>query len=253
MGQLHLKHLDKVLASSILILALSLNKMDVDLAQKAVSAALEANWKEAVTLNQQILKESPEDIDALNRLSRAYAELGNIKKAKQISERVLKFDPFNSIAAKALSKWKGARAKATTTALTPADAFLEEPGKTKMLSLIHLGDAKVTSKLAAGEVVEFTPHSHRVSVLTQDGKYLGRLPDDISARLRKLIASGYQYKVLVKSTNPGEVKVFIREMARPENHAESPSFPAEKIDYISFTPPELVHKKEALVGVSEEE
>lgn len=228
--------------------------MDIDLAQKAISAALDANWKEAVTLNQQILKTSAEDIDALNRLSRAFAELGNIKKAKRLAEKALKLDPFNSIAAKALAKWKGLKkGEPLGSNLTGADAFLEEPGKTRMLSLIHLGDAKLIAKLDAGDTVRLTPHSHRVSVITMDGKYIGRLPDDISARLRKLIALGNEYSILVKSTVSSDVKIFIREVKRATKLSETPSFPPEKIDYISFTPPELVHKKEVLAVPLEEE
>ena len=81
--------------------------MDLDLAQKAVTHALAGHWKEAVKLNNEILKKDPKDVDCLNRLAKAYAETGNIKKAKSITEKVLKIDSFNSIAAKALKKWRG--------------------------------------------------------------------------------------------------------------------------------------------------
>jgi tetratricopeptide (TPR) repeat protein len=218
--------------------------MDIDLAQKAVSAALESNWEKAVKLNEEILTASPGDIDALNRLSRAYSELGNLPKAKKFAEKVLKLDPFNSIATKALTRWKGlVRADTHSSPVTGADAFLEESGKTKIVSLLYLGDAKVIAKLDAGDEVSITPRSHRVSVTTLDGKYIGRLPDDISSRLRKLISMGNEYKVLLKSYQPGEVKVFIRETKRAEKLSDVASFPPEKIDYVSFTPPELVHKK----------
>ncbi|HJX59513.1 MAG TPA: tetratricopeptide repeat protein [Patescibacteria group bacterium] len=227
--------------------------MEVDLARKAVSAALDANWTEAVKLNKEILRQTPSDIDALNRLSRALAESGKLKEAKRIAEKVLKLDAFNSIATKALSKWKGLRkGESVGSGTNEPDAFLEEPGKTKMLSLLHLGDSRIVAKLDAGDEVKFTPHSHRVSVITLDGKYIGRLPDDISARLRKLMSLGNEYKVLVKSSEPSDVKVFIREIKKAEGLSDSPSFSAEKIDYVSFTPPELVHKKETL-GESEED
>ncbi len=227
--------------------------MDIDLAQKAISAALEANWKEAEKLNRELLRENPEDVDALNRLSRALAELGDIKRAKKIAEKALRLDPFNTIAAKSLFRWKGLRSSASASSVIgEPDAFLEEPGKTKMLSLLHLGDTKVLAKLDAGDEVALTPHSHRVSVITREGKYVGRLPDDISARLRKLISLGNSYKILIKSVEPTGVKVFIREEARSPKMADTPSFPPEKIDYISFTPPELVHKKEIAVPVEEE-
>ena len=227
--------------------------MDVDLARMAVSAALDAKWTDAVKFNKEILRENPSDIDALNRLSRALAELGKLKEAKKIAEKVLKLDVFNSIATKALSKWKGLRkGESVNCGTNEPDAFLEEPGKTKMLSLLHLGDSRVIAKLDAGDEVKFTPHSHRVSVITLDGKYVGRLPDDTSARLRKLMSLGNEYKVLVKSSEPSDVKVFIREIRRADKLVDSPSFSPEKIDYVSFTPPELVHKKESVGALDEE-
>lgn len=227
--------------------------MDIDLAQKAISAALDSNWKDAERLNREILRESPEDVDALNRLSRALAELGELKKAKKIAEKALRLDPFNTIASKSLSKWKGLRTSTRApSVISQPDAFLEEPGKTKMLSLLHLGDAKIVAKLDAGDEVKLTPHNHRVSVITQEGKYIGRLPDDISARLRKFIAIGNRYQVLIKSIEPGDVKVFIREEERAQKISDTPSFTAEKLDYISFTPPEFVHKKEIVVPTEEE-
>lgn len=219
--------------------------MDIDLAQKAISAALAGNWKEAIKLNKQILKDNSKDVDSLNRLARAYSETGNIKKAKALAEKVLKLDPFNKIAEKALKKWKGVRAgEIFSVNVSGGEAFLEEPGKTKILPLIHIGAPTVMSKLDPGEEVRLTLGSHRVSVVTPEGKYIGRLPDDLSARLRQLIKMGNEYQVLIKSVDPENVKVFIREVKRSEKLGDISSFPTEKIEYISFTPPELVRKKE---------
>lgn len=227
--------------------------MDIDLAQKAVAQALAGNWKEAAKLNNEILKKDPKDVDALNRLARAHAELGNIKKAKLLAEKVLRIDLFNSIAAKALKKWKnGAGGKTPQTTVTSAEAFLEESGKTKMVSLLYLGDPSLISKLDAGDEVKFSPGAHRISVTTSDGKYIGRLPDDLSARLRRFIKTGNIYKVVIKSTGSDDVKIFIKEVKRAEELADVPSFSPEKVDYVSFTPPELVSKKEDLVMEPEE-
>lgn len=222
--------------------------MNKDLAQQAISAALKAQWEEAVKLNKLILKEDKDNVDALSRLARAYAELGKITKAKETAKKVLKLDPLNPIATKSLEKWRGLK-KGERNNLRPVSAqdFLEEPGKTKVVSLLHLGDVKnVISKLDAGDEVRLNPRSHRVSVTTLDGKYIGRLPDDLSARLKKLIRHGNKYQTLIKSAGPNEVKVFIRETKRAKSLADIPSFSGEKINYISFTPPELVHEKQKL-------
>jgi len=212
--------------------------------QKAISAALSGNWKEALEINKTILQKNPNEIDALNRAARAYAELGNLTAARKTAKSVLKNDPFNPIAQKSLDKWRGLR-KADELGSKPSspNIFLEEPGKTKIVSLINIGAAKTLAKIDAGDTVRLNPHGHRISVLTQSGKYLGRLADNISARLKKLIRNGNQYEAFVKSIKKNEVKVFLKESFRSPKMADIPSFPAEKIDYVSFTPPELVHKR----------
>ncbi len=217
--------------------------MDYDLAQAAVAFALRGNWKEAITLNEKILTENPKDIDALNRLARAYAEIGKIKKARTLSEKVLKIDPFNRIASKAITRWKEVKDSShVSNGIASPETFLEEPGKTKIANLLYLGDTKVIASLDCGDEVKLTPHNHRVSVNTVDGKYIGRLPDDLSAKLRSLLKLGNEYKVLIKSVDLNNLKVFIKEVSRAAGTNDLPSFPAEKIDYVSFTPPELVHK-----------
>lgn len=227
--------------------------MDIDLAQKAISLALSGSWKDALKLNLQIVSVNPKDIDALNRIARAYAELGEMGKAKKTAEKVLKIDPFNAIAAKSSKKWKGLkRGEAQKSSILPAQLFLEEPGRAKIVSLLNIADEKILAKLDAGDEVAINHRSHRISVLTSEGKYIGRLPDDLSARLRKLINHGYQYRIVIKSTEDNGVKIFIREVARPKEFEDLNSFPAEKIEYVSFTPPELVHKKEELISPPEE-
>lgn len=222
--------------------------MDSDLAQEAISQALSGNWDQAVKINKFILTQEPNDIDALNRLARAYAELGNLDKAKKTCQKVLKIDPFNSIATKAQIKWKELKKGDTYTSrpVSPV-VFLEEPGKTKIVSLLHLGSSKILAKLDSGDEVQLSTHSHRVCVMGDDGKYIGKLPDDLSAKLRKLIKMGNEYQVFIKSIDKNDTKVFIRETKRSKKLSDVPSFQTEKFDYIPFTPPELVHKKEEIV------
>lgn len=224
------------------------------LAQQAILSALSCDWEKAVSINERIIKENPNDVDALNRLARAQAELGKFKKARETAQKAIKIDPFNTIALKSLSKWKNLQ-KGSSYRSSPTNAhiFLEEPGKTKIISLMHLGSAKILANLDAGDEVSLNTHSHRVSVATSDGKYVGRLPDNLSVRLKKLISLGYLYQTFIKSITCSEVKVFIREVERSPKLEDVPSFSGEKIDYISFTPPELVHKKEEINVSSDEE
>jgi tetratricopeptide (TPR) repeat protein len=225
--------------------------METSLAQKAVAYALSGNWQEAQNINLQILSENAEDVDALNRLARCYSELGLASKAVATTQKVLKIDPVNSIAQKCLLKWKSARPDSYgRKAVAPSgEAFLEESGKTKMVLLMNPGDTNVFANLDSGDEVKFAPYAHKVSVVSEDGKYIGRLPDDLAARLRQFLKKGNKYQVLIKSIDSKDVTVLIREL---ENKTGITSFPPEKMDYVSFTPPELVHRDIPEMSNSEE-
>src|SRR5207244_11602935 len=74
------------------------------LADQAVAAALDADWARAVDLNQKILEAAPDDIDAHNRVGRAYVEQGKVEEAKASFAEVLKAEPYNSIAIRGLPR-----------------------------------------------------------------------------------------------------------------------------------------------------
>jgi tetratricopeptide (TPR) repeat protein len=227
--------------------------MNIDLSRKAVSAALSGDWDNAVTLNKKILSESPNDTDALNRLARAYAETGNINRAKTTAKKVTNIDPFNKIAFKSLEKWKGLKKGGKfSTKTSKAQTFLEEPGKTKIVNLINLSRKDTISELDCGDELVLGSHGHKICISTEDGRYVGRLPDDLSARLKKLIKLGNTYLAVVKNSDKSTVKVFLKEIERAEELKDIPSFSTEKIDYISFTSPELLHGKKPSISEVEE-
>jgi tetratricopeptide (TPR) repeat protein len=204
--------------------------MEENLAQNAISFALQCNWKEAIKVNLQILKDEKDDVEALNRLAHAYFASGDTAKAKSTSQKVLKISSDDSIAIKALEKYKqGKKSGGGTVEIgNNASLFIEEPGKTKITTLINLAPEKVYSFLNSGEEVLLAPYSHKVSVTTLKGAYIGKLTDDLSARVRKLVKGGNKYKVLIKSANKNCVKVFIKEEKRGKELENVQSFPREK-------------------------
>jgi len=214
--------------------------MEPSLAQKAVSFALAGSWEDALKVNLEILSASPEDVDALNRLARCYFETGNINKAATTTQKALKIDPINPIAQKCLLRWKTARPGECHNSCTQAgEAFLEESGRTKMVTLLNPGDSSLFANLDSGDTVKLSAYPHKVSVIDNSGKYIGCLPDDLAARLRNFMKKGNKYQVLIKSIDSKDVTVLIREL---ENKTGIATFPPEKIDYVTFTPPELVHR-----------
>jgi hypothetical protein len=57
---------------------------------KAIRAALSGDWEVAVEINLEILSNSPQNIPALNRLGRAYTELGQKRQPKILTNKFLK-------------------------------------------------------------------------------------------------------------------------------------------------------------------
>jgi tetratricopeptide (TPR) repeat protein len=196
-----------------------------------------------VSIKLEILKTSPDDVDSLNRLARAYAELGEITNATAATKKALEIDPVNPIALKCAEKWKSGINKSPSKASqNSSETYLEEPGKTKLVTLVNLGSPEAFSTLSPGEEVKLTCHTHKLSVISGDDKYIGKIPDELAIRLRNLIKAGNKYQALVKSVSTKEVTVFVREIEHGAKAPDIPSFPTEKIDYVAFTPPELVHR-----------
>ena len=75
--------------------------------------------------------------------------------------------------------------------------------------MINLGSEKVYSSLNTGDEVFLNTHAHKISVTTFNNKYIGKLTDDLSARLRLLIKNGNKYQITIKSVNKNIVKIFI--------------------------------------------
>lgn len=215
-----------------------------DLSHQAIAAALSCDWEKAIVLNNLILDSEPENIDALNRLARGYAEMGQLPKARECAEKVLQIDPLNNIALKSLAKWNLLKAtKPNGTRILSPKAFLEEAGKTKTVTLINVSDPQTLLSLTCGDCLLMQIHQHNISVVSSENQYIGKLPDDLSHRLKKLIEHGNEYLCLVKNTTAKEAKIFIKETKRGEDVKHISSFSAEKIQYVAFTAPELVHKR----------
>ncbi len=201
--------------------------MNVNLAQKAITAALECDWEKALSYNLQIIQKNPEDIQAINRLAKAEYELGNKKKAISYTKKVLKIDALNTIAQKNLERFQKElfRGKNSQKNHIHSQIFLEEPGKTKIVSLIHLADSNNLMQLNCAQKVSIICGNHRVNVTTSSGQYIGKLPDDLASRIIRLKKSGYEYEAFIKAVDEDEVRIFLREIKR-QNNDSGPSFPA---------------------------
>jgi hypothetical protein len=201
-----------------------------DLTTQAINAALVNNWDKAIEANLTILKENANDIAALNRLAWAYKESGRLKLALDTYCKVLKIDRFNPIALKNLKLIEDSPKKAHLCQKNnnhpyEPEMFLEEPGKTKVVRLVNLAPASILFSLSPGYPVNLEIKRRTVTVVNDQGTYLGALPDDLSCKLIRLIKGGNQYAVVVRTVAKNGLDVFIRERCRSQRFKNQPTFP----------------------------
>ncbi|MEX2007675.1 MAG: hypothetical protein WD992_02790 [Candidatus Levyibacteriota bacterium] len=192
---------------------------------QAVNSALTGDWQHAVVLNKNLIKENPQDIDALSRLAFAFSILGRAKEAKLTYQKVLRIDPLNSIAQRNIKKVPNGSFKAgiSGNGYKLSNIFLEEPGKTKIVELLNIAPSEVVNNLQTGQALNLVVKRLKIFVLLEK-QYVGMLPDDIGKRLIKFIEGGNTYEAYTKSTNGKTLIIFIKETKRSRKFKDQPSF-----------------------------
>jgi len=198
-----------------------------NLTQNAIKAAVTKKWQEAVETNEKILELSSNDIPTLNRLGIAYSMIGKQSKASSSFKKVLELDPKNQIAKNNLTRLRVVKDQGLINSQVTNIFFVEEPGKSKVIPLVSIGEPTVLSSLNIGEPVEITPNKHKIKVCSQKQQFIGYLPDNISHRLLQLFKGGYKYRGFMKSINPKAPFVFIQETYSSKKLKGLLSFPLD--------------------------
>lgn len=195
------------------------------LLNKAITAALEQDWHEAIEINLEILETDPFHIPTLNRLAKAYREIGMTDKAIATYEQALKYDRYNQIAQKNIRLLKtNSHSSAPTPNCTLDTCFVDEPGKTKTLPLTRLGNPNLIQRLQAGQIVHLKLNGHSICITNDTNEHIGALTDDAAFYLRDCIEAGNTYQAIIKSVQTKHVTVFIREVNRVTAYKDSPTF-----------------------------
>lgn len=203
---------------------------------QAIQTALNGNWEVAITINEEILKENPADIETLNRLAFAYTVSGRISDAKKTYEHVLAIDIVNPIAIKNLRRLgEFTPGKAANGLHLNSDMFLEENGKTKILSLLNTAQPKLLKSLQVGQALHLSIKRLKIFALDADNQYIGMLPDDVGKRLIKFINGGNVYEAYVKSVDMHNVVVFIKERKRATRFKNQSSFSSGEKSHFAVT------------------
>lgn len=196
------------------------------LQKKSIDFAKNGNWDSAAQTNLEILQQSPQDVAALNRLGFCYVQLNKKDEAMSTYQKVLEIEKVNPIAKKYLDLLRQ-NIKVKRQQTNVYEDFVEEPRKTKIVALDRLAGPKVLSNLSVALLCVLKTKGRYVCVQTEDGEYIGSLPEDISLHLSQLIKSGNEYLCLIRSVSKQECVVFIKEKVVSEQNKHIPSFFAQ--------------------------
>ena len=215
---------------------------------KAIQAVKDADWNNAVLINQEILEQSPKNLEAMNRLGLALLKLKKEKEAKKIFKNVLTIDRSNIIANKHLKKIKNKEQTPDIIFNNNAD-FIEEPGKSKIISLHRLTSSSQLNKLKVGQQCFLQTKNRYISIVDDKKKHIGALPEDISFRLSKLIAGGNQYSCVIYKIDDKQCCVQLKEVLRSKKNSQLQSFPSKKINNQFNLGEDIVLEKDIPLGI----
>jgi tetratricopeptide (TPR) repeat protein len=202
--------------------------------KEAITLALQGQWKEAIAINLSLIEKFPGDVEALNRLGRAYMELGEYRDAEAAYRKTMAIDQYNAIAQKNLQRLSYLK-KTKTTADTNThklepQQFIEEIGKAGVVQLSNLAKPSILAHMVAGDVVTLKVSENNLDVVTTRGEYLGRVDQRHGQRLVRLIRGGNRYSVAIVSSTDKAVTAIIRETYQDPGQAGQLSFPTRGIE-----------------------
>ena len=210
------------------------NKTLKNLAEQARQKAVDGDWEEAATINQEILKHAPQDSSAANRLGKALDQLGRIEEAIEAYSSAYEMDPGNIIAQRNMERLEQLRDREPPPAVKTdgakairASVFIEETGKTYVTELVRPAIGDALARLAPASQVDLRDESNGFAVYDQFGNKLGMLEPLVSRTLRKLVEAGNQYEAFVVALSGRTVRIIIREVYRDPNVPAHLALPAQ--------------------------
>ncbi len=203
--------------------------------KEAIDLAMQGRWREAVEANKSMVEDFPEDVEAYNRMGRAYMELGEYSQAKEAYGRAVGLDPFNAIARKNLQRLN--RLKEDTAAETESHKvepqnFIEEIGKAGVVNIYDLAPEEVLAKMVAGDTVNLKTRRQTLRVENSRGEDLGEVDPKHAQRLIKLMEGGNKYTAAVVSSAENTLTIIIREVYQDPSQAGKLSFPPRQLEEV---------------------
>jgi len=202
--------------------------------KQAIALAMQGRWREAIAVNKNLIESFPSDVDAYNRLGKAYMELGEYSQAREAYERAIEIAPYNTIARKNLRRL----AHLGKTLVGPErdshkvepQHFIEETGKAGVVDLYHLVPPETLARMVAGDKVYLKIDGSSLIVENGRGEYLGQVVPKHGQRLIKLMEGGNEYAAAILSSTEDKISVIIREVYQDPSQVGRPSFPPKGVE-----------------------
>ncbi len=196
--------------------------------KQAIALAMQGQWREAVAVNKSLIESFPSDVDAYNRLGKAYMELGEYSQAREAYQQAIEITPYNTIARKNLRRL--AHLGETPVSLerdshkVEPQHFIEETGKAGVVDLYHLALPEILVRMVAGDKVYLKIDGSSLVVENGRGEYLGQVVPKHGQRLIKLMEGGNKYAAAILSSAEDKVLVIVREVYQDPGQVGRPSF-----------------------------
>jgi tetratricopeptide (TPR) repeat protein len=202
------------------------------LVERAIDHAAANEWEDAINDNLRVL-ELGQDADTLNRLGKAYLELGQYEKALEYYRDTLQLNRSNVVAQKNVARLEqlqgldggGIRSKQRQHA--DPQIFIVETGKTALTTLTNIAATDVVMRLTTGEQLEIDHDGKDVWLKDGEDRRIGQLEPQLATRLIKMLEGGNRYSVVVANLEAGLIKVLIREVYQSPEQRTAVSFPGK--------------------------
>lgn len=216
--------------------------------KEAIELAMQGQWREAVEANKSIVQDFPEDVDAHNRLGRAYIELGEYSQAREAYQRTVDLAPYNSIARKNLQRLSHLKETGTVgveSHMVEPQHFIEEIGKAGVVNLYDLAPEEVLAKMVAGDGVYLKIKGMVLKAENSRGESLGEVDPKHAQRLTKLMEGGNRYTAAVVSSTDSTMTIIIREVYQDPSQIGRLSFPPRELEEVRPYASDRILKVEA--------
>ena len=177
--------------------------------QKAIKAALNANWEEAIKINHEILTITPEDTATKLRLGKAYLQSSDFTKAKKLFKEILDKDPINKIAQKNYELAKNNK-KEDDKAGTGKKLLIKEPGTTQEIYFDITEKGVTANTFTRGDSLTLKILKSGVKLISDNDVLMGKLDSHLSIKIYEAVNSGANVTATFLSGKDKKMEILIK-------------------------------------------